>query len=247
MILFSDFDNTIFFRDEPEKTENNLAAIKRWRAAGHQFCIITGRSYRSVTTDAPAIKNFSDFYVLDHGSIILNQDGILVHTNCFSPQSVTEIVNFSKALKENPIVYYYAANSEGFTHQTDNVTKLRIWFKDQSVLDSVAEKMSIFPNSVYKWFNAVSRHKELDGYKGFLDIMPVNSGKAQAIRFIAQTEGVRPEDIITVGDDTNDYEMLEAFNGYMIDGSNLSKQHAPFKSTESLATLIDAHLWPANN
>ena len=242
MILFSDFDNTLFFRDEPEKTERNLAAIKRWRAAGHQFCITTGRSYRSVTTDIPEIKNLSNFYILDHGSIIWNQDGALVHANCFSPQSVTEIVNFSKALKEDIIVYYYTTDSEGFTHQTDNVTKLRIWVKDQSILDSVLEKMSIFPNSIYKWFNAVSRHKQLEGYKSFLDIMPVDSGKAQAISFLTQAENVRPEDIITAGDDTNDYEMLEAFNGYMIDGSNLSKQHAPFKSTESLAALIDDYL-----
>ncbi|MBR3230870.1 HAD-IIB family hydrolase [Candidatus Saccharibacteria bacterium] len=242
MFLFSDFDNTIFFQGEFEKTDKNLAAIKKWKAAGHRFCVITGRSYRSVTSDMPEIKTLSDFYILDHGSIILNQDGALVHSSCFSPQSVTKIVNFSKTLKENPIVYYYATDFEGFTHQTDNITKLRIWVKDQSALDSVAEKMSIFPNSIYKWFNAVSRHKELNGYEGLLDIMPVSSGKAQAINFLTQTEGVRPEDVITVGDDTNDYEMLEAFDGYMVDGSNLSKHHAPFKSVASLATLVDIYL-----
>ena len=50
MFLFSDFD---FFQGEFEKTDKNLAAIKKWKAAGHRFCVITGRSYRSVTSDMP--------------------------------------------------------------------------------------------------------------------------------------------------------------------------------------------------
>ena len=78
MILFSDFDNTLFFRDDEQKTQKNIKSIKEWRSADNQFCITTGRSYRSITEHFPEIAEICDYYIVDSGSIILSKTGALI-------------------------------------------------------------------------------------------------------------------------------------------------------------------------
>lgn len=43
MILASDYDGTLHV--DEEQTLKNLAAVAEWRKKGHQFGLITGRSY----------------------------------------------------------------------------------------------------------------------------------------------------------------------------------------------------------
>lgn len=240
MILFSDFDDTLYFRDEPEKTAQNLAAIKKWKATGNQFCITTGRSYKSITTNMPEIGALCDFYILDSGSIILNSKAEFMHAFCFPPKLVADIVNFSKTLPEIPIAVYYTPSSEGYQHTIENVTKLRLWFADTDLFGPVLEKLSNLPVAAFEC-QTISNHKELAGYNGFIEIIPENSGKSNAISFLSQAEGFRPKNIITLGDGLNDYGMIKDFNGYMIEGSPLSKQYGgSFKSIPSLAVLVSS-------
>ena len=44
-ILASDFDNTIYYLDNPEKNKKNVEAIRKFVSYGNIFCIITGRNY----------------------------------------------------------------------------------------------------------------------------------------------------------------------------------------------------------
>ena len=46
-ILASDFDNTLYIKNENELNKNILA-LKKYLSKGNLFCIITGRSYTSV-------------------------------------------------------------------------------------------------------------------------------------------------------------------------------------------------------
>lgn len=240
MILFSDFDLTLFFRSEPEKTQRNLTAIRDWRAAGHQFCITTGRSYKSVTTELPEIKDLCDFYIVDGGSIITDPNGEIIHADYFSPQIVTDIIEASKTLPGAPAPLFYTPDSENTTFKTANITKLRLWFKDENNIAPSINKLSTFPVFLFKAVTS-SHHPELKDCHGFIEIIPLNSGKAKAIQLIAQSEGFSMKDIITIGDGANDYDMVKDFDGYIIDGSELSQQHAHLKSTPSLADLI-SHL-----
>ena len=237
MILFSDFDDTLFFREEPSKSEQNLSAIREWRAAGNQFCITTGRSYLSLTTEFPALKELCDFYILDSGSIIYDKNGKLLHTYHFPAQLVEKIVDSSKTLPEASVACYYTAGSEGFSYETKNITKLRFWFKNPDILDQFLEEMSAFPALAFKSIT-ISRHKELEGCKGFIELIPLDSGKSQAIKFLAKHENLPLDDIVTVGNGLNDYGMIKDFSGYMIFGSELSEVYPSLQTTPSLATLI---------
>ena len=60
MILFSDFDNTLFFGNDDRRTGDNVNAIKKWRSTNNQFCITTGCSYKSIIEQFPEILAYAN-------------------------------------------------------------------------------------------------------------------------------------------------------------------------------------------
>ncbi|MBR5647647.1 HAD-IIB family hydrolase [Candidatus Saccharibacteria bacterium] len=243
MILFSDFDRTLFFRDDGAKTEENIEATKKWRDEGNQFCIVTGRSYKSITEHFPIIKEICDYYIVDGGSIIINKNGELIKAFYFDPAVVAGVVEFSKSFPEVPAAYYYTPNSEDADYKTENLTKLRLWFADVSLLNDMAAKIrESFPVFAFILAAGEPTHKALEGRKGFIEIVPNHLGKSYAIRFLQQEANIPADSIVTIGDGLNDYEMVRDFNGFAISGSELSDAFHELKTADSISSLIRSKL-----
>ena len=237
MILFSDFDKTFYLKDDEEKTRANFEAVKKWRAAGHQFCITTGRSYSSVSRRLPKIKEICDYYIVDSGSIVLSDSGEILHTFYFDQEVVDGIVKLSKSFPEEPVPIYYTPDYEGMVHKRKDVTKLRLWFKDLGLLEEAAKQTeSAFPVSA---FPQPASHKELVGYRGFIEIIPKKYGKSNAIKVLQKDKKLPVKDVITVGDGLNDYNMVRGFDGYAITGSVLSGLDKNLDVAVSVASLIN--------
>ena len=85
-----------------------------------------------------------------------------------------------------------------------------------------AEWQSPFKSSYYLEVNAEDRLHEIqerlqrDGLRAkvvysagkFLDLLPIKSGKGEAVKFVARHYGVEPENVITCGDTGNDLDMM---------------------------------------
>jgi len=243
MILFSDFDRTLFFRDEEWKVRENIEAIKKWRSAGNQFCITTGRSYRSVTEQLPEIKEQCDYYIVDSGSIILSKTGEFMDAFYFDPAIVAGIVELSKSFPEVPAVFYYTPNSENADYKTENITKLRLWFEDTSLLASVAAEIrERFPVFAFILEAGMPSHPALAGRNGFVEIIPIGFGKSNAIKHLLKIENILSGEVVTVGDGLNDSEMVHDFNGYAIEGSELAGADSKLKTTGSVSLLVESLL-----
>ena len=48
----------------------------------------------------------------------------------------------------------------------------------------------------------------------FLDLLPVRSGKGEAVRYVAQHFAIEPDHVITAGDTGNDLDMMRAELGF---------------------------------
>lgn len=243
MIIFSDFDGTLYLKADPAQTAASLAAIREWVVSGHQFCITTGRSYKSVSTKMPELLDLCDFFIVDSGSIVMDKRHQQIHAFYFPSSLVTALAEFSKTLPEAPIIFYYTPDYEGVAPQTENVTKLRFWLKDETLLSPVTEQISQnFPVQAFRQ-PASSRYPEISAdYHGFVEIIPENSGKSKAIEYLATKNNISNTDIIPIGDGLNDAGMVRDFAGYAIAGSPLSAQFPAFKTTPSLAALISSRL-----
>ena len=136
-------------------------------------------------------------------------------------------------------------NSEETNYKIDNVTKLRLWFKDVSLLQNVTEQI-VRDYPVFAVFNsevsASPIHRELEGCHGFVEIIPLESGKSNAIKFLAQEKEILLGNIVTVGDGSNDLDMVKDFDGYAIEGSALANVNIRPKTISSLAELVEGKL-----
>ncbi|MBO7718161.1 HAD hydrolase family protein [Candidatus Saccharibacteria bacterium] len=99
--------------------------------------------------------------------------------------------------------------------------------------------MNTFP--VFAVFNSSvkSNIAGLEDYHGFIEVVPIESGKSNAIKFLAQKEKILPEKIVTIGDGLNDLGMVRDFDGFAIEKSELSNADINLKAASSLAKLVE--------
>jgi len=65
----------------------------------------------------------------------------------------------------------------------------------------------------------------------FLDLLPIRSGKGEAVKFVAQKLGVEPCDVVTCGDTGNDIDMMRTELGFRsITVGNATSELKAFKS-----------------
>ena len=76
MILASDYDGTLHV--DEEQTLRNLEAVKKWREKGHQFGLITGRSYEMALLPIHEYHLPLDFLICNNGATIYRLDGTVI-------------------------------------------------------------------------------------------------------------------------------------------------------------------------
>jgi sucrose-phosphate synthase len=107
------------------------------------------------------------------------------------------------------------------------------------------EWQSPFKSSYYLEENAETRLAEIHNrleHKGlrakvvysadkFLDLLPIQSGKGEAVRFVAERHGVTPENVVTSGDTGNDLDMMRPELGFRsIAVGNATKELKDFRA-----------------
>ena len=97
-ILSSDFDNTLFFLDDPIKTAKNIEAVKKFIASGNIFCIITGRTYMEIKPDLLKLDLPYTYLVCADGALIFDSTDYCLKTVKLDKEVVKRAVEI---LKEN--------------------------------------------------------------------------------------------------------------------------------------------------
>lgn len=244
MILFSDFDRTIFFHDDAERMKRNLDAIKKWRAAGNLCFVVSGRSLVSLKDVFPGCIEYFDGFILDNGSSIYDKNQNLLSSFPFTDEKIAEIFStVEKNTKEFPKVVYSTIESEGFERPKDP-TKIRLWFEELEETKKLFKIVEPINSNIYlvKQTKEPSYHKELQKFAAFLELTPEESGKNNAIKKVIEDNHFNLSEVICVGDSENDREMLEDFDGYMISESTLNDNGANFKKIDSVADLIEKEM-----
>ena len=72
-----------------------------------------------------------------------------------------------------------------------------------------------------------------------MEIIPIELGKGNAIRILLDQLNISPSDAITVGDGLNDYGMVQNFDGYAIENSELATKFKSLRVTSSISSLIN--------
>ena len=239
-IIASDYDGTL---NHGGIDDAKREAISRWRRAGNLFGLVSGRGRHELVPLAVDNNIECDFVIADNGAVVLRPDGtVLCETRIDGSLAVPilkEIFSLSSTVGLLNAVPHFVVKAEGTELlpgecRIDELPEVP-WFNQIGTFlrdfDEARRVTEIIRERFGKFVNPMQ-----NGY--CINIVPAGVNKARGIYGLLTAIGASCDDVITVGDNINDADMLEEFRSYaMANGVPAIKEIAN-EVTESVTEMI---------
>lgn len=221
-IVFFDIDGTIVDGPTHQIPESTVKSIRLLREKGHLAFVNTGRTLISIEK---RIRDIGfDGFVCGCGTHIY-YEGEAIFSSTIPHEKCVEIVEKLRELHipaffESPETVYYdgRCTSPELSRSVSN-------------FQNVGSNVSDFPEDLRaadftfnKFFCLFTTESDVDGLwdyiredftgtpqgEGHLEVVPNGHSKAEGIRFLQKSLGIRMENCYAIGDSENDIPMLEA-------------------------------------
>ncbi len=221
-LLVSDYDGT-FDTTESSETYRNSIAVDKFRRKGNQFAFATGRSFRSIKQQTNYYKISYDYLICSNGLAIFDKKDRLLKSTLISKEAILKTLAYLNKLgyvKKIVLLNVYGEETKNYDEVIEILFTLQI--RNAKEAEKIKNELS-FLSSMSK-FNSV--------------LVSSETNKVEGIQFISERFNIPHQDIITVGDEKNDIEMLLEYDGYkmLISSPLLYKQK--LKTTTSVSALI---------
>ena len=248
-VLASDYDGTLNMGGTVSK--ENIEAIKKWRAAGNLFGMVSGRNLGSLKQILNMDNVPYDFLVGCNGAVITDADGNAVGETCIPPRMAKAMLHELHRFEAQYVSASYDWGSTDASVDSDIRADDDVLMIDGTRLSRVyqvsaayfcAEHTQIVRNACQAMFPGEIIGL-IPGVLG-IDFITVGTSKADGIRNLVSNRGIDPEIILTVGDGENDLAMLTApdFCGYAMKTSMPVVLERVSRTTKSVAALIEEYL-----
>lgn len=244
-IIGSDYDGTLNHNGIDETKRN---AIEKWRKAGNIFALISGRGIEDVL-EIHRVEQFGcDYLIANNGAVIMKTDGTVASDvrcdgNIARPLLELLFENgcpWGHLQTDFPCrVYADAKNCEGDGCYTlENMPEIPYFNQISTFLpdfetaaDVTARIREQFGDKLNPLQNGVC-----------IDIVRADMNKAKGLYLLMDILGAEYGDIIAVGDNINDLDMIKEFRSYaMENGVDAVKELADY-TTAGITELIEKEL-----
>ena len=244
-ILGSDYDGTLNYNGIDEKKKK---ALKSWHDAGNIFVLVSGRSMKSVLRVYNEQQFICDYLIADSGAVIMKNDGTIISDiRCDS----SLIVPLLKLLFEkgcpwghvltNNVYKVYADPTcckEADEYTLENLPELPYFNQICTALpnsDLAADVVACIREQFKDKLNPLQNGRSID-------IVRADMNKAKGLHILMEHLGAKHNDVIVVGDNINDADMIREFKSYaMANGVDSIKELANYV-TPGVAELIEREL-----
>ena len=203
-ILASDFDNTLYVKDE-NIFKKNISSLKEFISKGNLFCIITGRSYTSIKVLLNEYNVPYSYLICEDGAKIFNNVDYCIETVLLPAEEVTKI---QKVFRKNNMTCFLE-DGYNITENANDCVKVLAQYTDKNTAEKIVKEL----HTTTETYAYVSREH--------INITSNQTNKKQALKNLIEKEQLQPSNIFVIGDDINDYEMLKEFPGAVM------KNHHP--------------------
>ncbi len=227
-ILVSDFDDSFYTKDY--SVEEAVKKVKEFRDNGNKFILATGRSVTSLLKE---LSNY-DPYIYDY---LLCNDGSIIYDS-----------NLSELYREDLI----HENRHGIVmmlNASDAVTKVTIDNGYDFLENPDSEGVRLIGtlntekrDEAIKLLNEVlDKYKDYTGYLSNYSMIILSNymNKGYALNKLCELENINKEDIYTLGDEVNDYQLVKDFKGYAVEGANKKLDNVKTGTVKNIGELID--------
>lgn len=230
-IIFSDYDGTLDTSEEDIKL--NIEAINNFRNNGNLFVIATGRSYLDLKRKLDTYPIPFDYLILNHGGVILNKNEQVIDA-CLIPKNIViEILNEINSNNSIEKIVLFDIMQKDVKNVTDKLTKITIEMKDITS----AKKISNYINMQYKDY--VKSYTISTEKYNLVEIISIKTDKGKAIEKILELEKIADDMVYSIGDGSNDVEMIVKYNGYGMKNSEEIVYKVTNKICNTVAELIE--------
>ncbi len=244
-IIASDYDGTL--NNHGGVTDEKRAAIKKWREAGNLFGLVSGRSPDALPGILEENPFDYDFFIGYNGGIIVDSDGKILFENKCDGKLIKPIIrNFLDWGSHKAFVH---SNETYFlTPEKSEKYPDAILFEELPELEYFNQLTAIFPLKEQMESSAKKIAELFGEYINPLrngrvtDVVPKGIDKAQGIYRFMKLKGIDYDDVITIGNDMNDYSMINEFNSYAVEDATDEILKAAKHITYDIVSLIDAEM-----
>lgn len=213
MIIFgTDFDDTLFFHDGRGVREIDIEAIKRFKEAGYQFGLVSGRGRVMWPQTRAQIQNKVDFdfKIYSNGACICDKDNNILWETFLPEELVVEIWN--KAKVANVDLILHGQDSMLFSNETYGIKGRNV--KSLEDFDPAHISAMSFDHHTpqgeefYKQFSGRDDFVLVTNSQ-FADFNPKGVSKGAALNRLAHEMQTQNALSVAIGDSYNDLTMLK--------------------------------------
>ena len=239
-ILGCDFDGTLNYGGIDEEKRR---AIEKWRKAGNKIGVISGRPPQFAKTLQEEYRLSLDFFVAFNGGVLLNSDGEEIYRAICTDVNVNTLIEdlFSWGCEfahTHCDKYYLIQRKEKDVREGEYLLKdttLPPTLCQVSVaLPSVKEAKRVTALINAKYGNSITAFQN----ERCIDIVPKGVDKAQGMYRVMEFYQAKQNDVLTVGDNANDMDMLQSFRSYAMKNGIEEVKKIATHITESVTELI---------
>lgn len=225
-LIATDFDGTL--RQNDTVDQEVLEKIDQFRALGHKFGIVTGRSLVTIFDVARQQGVNFDFIVASNGAVIVDSEGNLLFEKTIRTDKAIEILEF---MENNDFPFYTCTNGTNIYGLYELSDPRSVMHKERHKNLQVSKEEMINSNHIISF---VARGKDADDlerlyklivdnfsdyvevYKNMwiFDVMPKGVSKKTGLDKVVDI--YKPNEVYAIGDDFNDLPMIEGYNGYCV-------------------------------
>ncbi len=220
-ILASDFDDTLFVKDE-SVLEKNILAVKDFVANGNIFCIITGRNYSYLKNDLNKYKILYSYLICCDGAKIFNNMDYCIDSYLLKEEKINKCINI---LEKNNCKYYLDDGYNETTNKNDCIKVVGI-FNDKKQGEEIIKQLNDI--GVYSYLS--SEH---------INIIDNSVNKLNSLKRLCNLEQLDLNNLYVIGNEINDLEMLKYFDGGIMKKHSKELNHLNKKEYEYLYQYIE--------
>lgn len=246
MILASDFDGTL--RQNNEVLDSDLVAIKTFRANGHKFGIVTGRSVAMIKLEIDLNKIPFDFLVCNNGGLICDNQYNVIKRWDIAYDLALELVEYVSNVKDCMI-----GCSDGFVFGNIQDGEVTLDEGLDQLMEISKDGNKILNNQIINSFYITLKNnddakvlydeltKDFDGRLAFhynngtIDVSNYLVNKKTGVDKIKELFDGK---IYVVGDGHNDIPMIEAYSGFTTYNADNDVKKAAVKIFDKVADVI---------
>ncbi|MBQ6848687.1 MAG: HAD family phosphatase [Clostridia bacterium] len=239
-LIATDYDGTL---NHGGIDEAKLDAIRRWRAAGHKFGIISGRGPDFLARLQEELGDNFDFLVSCNGGIATDRLGHeLFSAACDTVDTrsfVADMLGWGARMiyinYEDKCVRVAVPDfDEEYEYTTDTMPPIPSFYKMATFFPG-PDEAEVFAAKVKETYG--DRVNPLQNW-WCVDIAPAGVNKAEGIRRLCALYGVAEQDVIAVGDNLNDGDMLKAFYSYAMEHGHPDAKGMATRTTANVTDMI---------